>query len=48
MRHIHLSEKEVTPQSYVGKRGYIHSESETSKMRAKMVVSLVQINGNDP
>ena len=30
--------KKRLPQSYVGKGGYLHSESETSKMRAKMVV----------
>ena len=30
--------KKRLPQSYVGKRGYVHSESGTGKMRAKMVV----------
>ena len=30
--------KKSLPQSYVGKRGYVHLESGTSKMRAKMVV----------
>ena len=30
--------KKRLPQSYVGKGGYEHSESGTSKMRAKMVV----------
>ena len=30
--------KKRLPQSYVGKRGYVHSESGTSKMRDKMVV----------